>query len=365
MNTSSPTQIIDCIRGGQTLPSNESPIGLLWKNDWNNFAPRVGFAYDLSGDGKTSLRGGYGMAYERNFGNVTYNVLFNPPQYLVASIDAPTDTPVLPVYVDNQGPFGGVAGVTKTIPAGSLRHVDQNIVTAYNHFYSLSIQHEVVANTVVSIEYTGSTGRNLYDLADPNKRGAALVYEGTGTASQRPITQYAAFNTRGNRGQSQYHGVTFGIDSRRVGNTGLQFSAKYTLSQAKDNLSSTFSDSSAPTSTSATSTRSTRCWTTATPSTTSATARSSLSSGSCRSSATPRARSRRSWAAGSSPASSRPAPAVRSRCGTARTGSTLLHARRGPGRDQQERHERVRRRPTRTSSRCSTSRRSPAPRAAT
>jgi outer membrane receptor protein involved in Fe transport len=245
VNTSSPTEIIDCIRGGKVFPSNESPVGLLWKNDWNNFAPRVGFAYDLSGNGKTSLRGGYGMAYERNFGNVTYNVLFNPPQYLVASIDAPTDTPVLPIYTDNQGPFGGVAGVTKPIPAGSLRHVDQNIETAYTHFYSLSLQHELFSNTVVSVEYTGSTGRKLYDLADPNKRGAALVYEGVGTASQRPLTQYAAFNTRGNRGRSQYHGVTFGLDSRRLGNSGLQFNVKYTLSQAKDNLSSTFSDSSA------------------------------------------------------------------------------------------------------------------------
>jgi outer membrane receptor protein involved in Fe transport len=245
VNTSSTTEILDCIRGGAVFPSNQSPVGALWANDWNNFAPRVGFAYDVSGDGKTSIRGGYGMAYERNFGNVTYNVLFNPPDYLVASIDAPTDTPTLPIYTDNQGPFGGVAGVTKTIPAGSLRHIDQNIETAYNHFYSLSLQHEVFNNTVVSIEYTGSTGRKLYDLADPNKRGAALVYEGIGTANQRPLTQYAAFNTRGNRGQSQYHGVTLGLESRRVGNTGLQYTVKYTLSQAKDNLSTTFSDSSA------------------------------------------------------------------------------------------------------------------------
>ena len=85
---------------------------------------------------------------------------------------------------------GGVAGVTKPIPAGSLRHVDQNIETAYSHFYSLSLQREIAANTVASVEYTGSTGRKLYDLADPNKRGAALVYQGVGTANQRPLTQY-------------------------------------------------------------------------------------------------------------------------------------------------------------------------------
>ncbi len=53
VNTSSPTQLIDCIRGGSVLTSNESPSGNLWANDWNNFAPRVGFAWDVTGDGKT------------------------------------------------------------------------------------------------------------------------------------------------------------------------------------------------------------------------------------------------------------------------------------------------------------------------
>src|SRR5260370_12116666 len=42
----------------------------------------------MRGDGKTSLRGGYGMAYERNFGNVTFNVLFNPPNYGVIALTA-------------------------------------------------------------------------------------------------------------------------------------------------------------------------------------------------------------------------------------------------------------------------------------
>jgi hypothetical protein len=78
---------------------------------------------------------------------------------------------------------------------------------------------------VATVEYTGSTGRSLYDLADPNKRGAKLVYTGVCSPSDRPINQYGAFNTRGNRGKSQYHGLTFGLESRRLGNSGLQFTA--------------------------------------------------------------------------------------------------------------------------------------------
>ena len=242
VSSSSPAEIVRGIASGAPLPTSDSPIGALWKSDWNNWAPRVGFAWDVAGDGRTSVRGGYGMGYERNFGNVTYNVLFNPPKYLVASIDAGLDVPTMPIFVDNAGPFGGVAGVTKTIPGGSLRHVDQNIETAYAHFYGLSLQKQIGRALTGSVEYTGSSGRKLYDLADPNKPGAALIYTGTGTATSRPNPRFTAFNTRGNRGQSQYNGVTFGLDLRQLAETGLQLSAKYTLSSTHDNLSTTFSD---------------------------------------------------------------------------------------------------------------------------
>ena len=261
--SASPQEILAAVRDGRALPTNESPVGGLWNQDKNNFAPRLGFAWDVSGDGRSALRGGYGMAYERNFGNVTYNVLFNPPLYLVATIDSPIDVATQPIFTDNAGPFGGVAGVVKTIPRGSLRHVDENIKAAYNHIYGLSFTKELPAGITGSVEYNGSTGRKLYDLADVNKAGAPIVYEGIGAGANcvagfqqffagvanppaactaRANSQYSAFNTRGNRGRSQYHGLVFSADSRQFGNTGLALTSKYTLSNAKDNLSGTFSD---------------------------------------------------------------------------------------------------------------------------
>ncbi len=200
----------------QPLPSNESPIGTLWKSDWNNWAPRIGFAWDVNGDGRSAVRGGYGIAYERNFGNVTFNVLFNPPLYLVATIDSPADVATQPIYVDNGGPFTGTPGVTKTIPAGSLRHVDQNIKTAYSHIYGLSYTREL-AGRPDRVDRVQRVDRS--ESLRPRRRQQARRCADLHRHRHRNVASehaYAAFNTRGNRGESQYHGVVFSLDAREV-----------------------------------------------------------------------------------------------------------------------------------------------------
>jgi Carboxypeptidase regulatory-like domain/TonB dependent receptor len=75
------------VRNGTISIAQDSATGGLWAPDKNNFAPRLGFAWDVKGDGKTSVRGGYGMAYERNFGNITFNVIQNAPAYAVVTVN--------------------------------------------------------------------------------------------------------------------------------------------------------------------------------------------------------------------------------------------------------------------------------------
>jgi hypothetical protein len=239
------------IATGKAYPAPSSPVGGLWHKDWKDFAPRLGFAYALTADGKTSLRGGYGIGYERNFGNVTFNAIQNPPNYATVQMVAGADLAVIPVSVSNMGPLSGSSG-TKVLPASSLRAIDQNIRNAYAHQFSLSLERQISSNVIASASYSGSKGERLYSIDAFNKNGFGNEYLGVpctpvgegdpGNCTARLNTQYSGINMRTGGGYSNYNAFITHVVARNVGHTGLTLDANYTWSHGLDNLSSTFSD---------------------------------------------------------------------------------------------------------------------------
>jgi hypothetical protein len=246
------------VRSGAVFGTTHSPVGQFWDPDWGTVAPRVGFALDVFGDGRTSVRGGFGISYERNFGNVTFNASFNPPaSAVVNSICAPGQVPCAVVATNSDTGILGRPGPSTQLPPVELRMPDPHINTAQTQFWSFDAQHQVARNTVLDVGYSGAHGVHLYDIENINLLGSGNLYLGDNTSSPsciatgtnptlcytRANSQYSNINRRGSLGGSFYSALNVRFQSQNLHNTGFTVVANYTYAHSLDDISSTFSDS--------------------------------------------------------------------------------------------------------------------------
>ena len=221
-------------------------------SDTNNFGPRVGFAYDLFGNGKTSLRGGYGIYYGRIINATIYNALVNTgnPNGQAQLSVAPTVTtncfPLVPTATIPCAPiFPNVLPSTTTAAAGGgIQYFNENFQAPLINQYDLIVEHQIAQNTVVSASYIGSLGRSLPTFVDQNlvRTGATTPFTivggpNDGQSFSVPLFARTSFGSQAvteiqSSVRSNYNALV--LQANRRFTDGLQFQASYTLAKATD-----------------------------------------------------------------------------------------------------------------------------------
>jgi hypothetical protein len=194
--------------------------------NYDDFAPRVGFAYQLTSDAKTVLRGGTGIFYDLPSVNAT-QLAFGPPfkitnVLLGSALGGPVTVPVNPALL--------ITNITGMPPFGSAELYDPtNFRTPFSYEYNLNLQRQLDGKTVVQVSYVGSLGRHLIHLQPLN-----LLNPATGVAPN-PNFSAGALELIESNAVSNYNAFQANV-TRRLDH-GLELTVSYTWAHSLDDAS--------------------------------------------------------------------------------------------------------------------------------
>jgi hypothetical protein len=213
-----------------------SPYGDRVNPVYHSFAPRVGFAWDVFGDGKTAVRGGYGVYYDRSLNGIEeQNSFANPP--FVGSVNVTSNAPV-DIF---DSPTSGTI-VPPTSPAAVHATGNPAFQVPYIQQWSLSVERELLPSTRLEVAYVGNKGDRLLGQYDLNQV-PLNVREANPTVNVnaiRPYVGYGPITVISPQFSSNYNSLQVSLN-RRV-SRGLTIDAAYTWSKTLTNNPSDRSD---------------------------------------------------------------------------------------------------------------------------
>jgi hypothetical protein len=228
--------------------------------DKNNFAPRVGFAWDPTGKGRMAIRGGAGIFYDRPAGQFFHDCCVQLPMFatVTASTFIAGPQPVYGLGTSSVAPYGypPMTGITAGLDShGGLISAkadidpwDPYLRTQYAENWFIGMQYAFTNNWVLEGNYVGSAGRKMYQGYDVNRFDGDLlgpvVQTGTNTEGapvygvqlDRLNSSFGGIDFGQSNGTSYYKGGNFSVKKRF--SRGLDFQAAYTVGKAIDTASS-------------------------------------------------------------------------------------------------------------------------------